>query len=256
MPLCTQMSYVICTSPRSGSTMLCKLLSATGTAGNPASHFHEPSIDAWFGYYDLNKHSFASEQAALNAIFAAAFRVGQGGTGIFGLRLQRDSFQFFADQIKLLHPCKATDRERMEAVFGNTQFIYLKRESHLDQAISRLRAEQTGLWHRNADGTDLERKEPTYEAGYDYGKIQAFAQQAVEQNEEWVQWFAKQSIAPITITYEELSRRPQAVLSVILTSLGLDASIAENVPLKTAKLADETNLAWRTRFVAETKAGL
>ncbi|MBT6203829.1 MAG: sulfotransferase, partial [Rhodospirillaceae bacterium] len=37
-------SYVICTSPRSGSTLLCSLLAATGLAGNPCSHFHDPSI--------------------------------------------------------------------------------------------------------------------------------------------------------------------------------------------------------------------
>ena len=38
-------AYVICTSPRSGSTLLCKLLVATGVAGLPASHFHEAMTD-------------------------------------------------------------------------------------------------------------------------------------------------------------------------------------------------------------------
>lgn len=70
---------------------------------------------------------------------------------MFGLRLQRDSFAFFTDQLGLLQPTFASDRERMEAVFGKTRFIYLKREDHLDQAISRLRAQQTGLWHQKAD---------------------------------------------------------------------------------------------------------
>lgn len=200
-------SYVICTSPGTGSTMLCKLLSATKIAGNPGSHFHEPTIGAWLGYYDLREQSFPSEQDAINAIFAAACSAGQGDSEVFGLRLQRGSFQFFTDQLEILQPEKDTDRERFEAVFGATQLIYLKRECHLDQAISLLRAEQTGLWHRNADGSELERNEPTHVAGYDYGKIQAFVQQAVEQNEEWARWFAEQSIRPITISYDELSLR-------------------------------------------------
>jgi LPS sulfotransferase NodH len=58
---------------------------------------------------------------------------------------------------------------------------------------------------------------------------------------------------PLKISYEELSRRPQAVLSQILTSLGVDASLADTVPVQTAKLADETNTVWRSRFETESK---
>ncbi|MEM7269766.1 MAG: Stf0 family sulfotransferase, partial [Pseudomonadota bacterium] len=45
-------SYVICTSPRSGSTLLCSLLKASGVAGAPESLFHEPSVEAWRAYHD------------------------------------------------------------------------------------------------------------------------------------------------------------------------------------------------------------
>lgn len=182
---CPKQSYVICTTPRSGSTMLCKLLAATEIAGNPGSHFHEPSIDAWLGYYDLDAQRFSPGKDMLSAVFAAAFEIGKGETEVFGLRLQRDSFQFFTDQLRLLHPTGSSDRERIEAVFGAILFIYLKRENHLDQAISRLRAQQTGLWHLKADGSDLERKEPERADGYDYRTIETYMQKAIEQNEDW-----------------------------------------------------------------------
>lgn len=233
--------------------MLCKLLAATEVAGNPGSHFHEPSIEAWLGYYDLKGNNFSSEQDALKAIFGAATKVGKSGSDVFGLRLQYDSFQFFADQLKALHPDEATDYERIEAIFGATLFIYLRRDDHLGQAISRLRAEQTGLWHRKADGSDLERNAPTRNAGYDHEIIQSYVQKTIEQNEQWARWFAEQSIKPLRISYDELSRRPQAVLSQILTGLGFDASLAETVPVQTAKLANETSTVWRSRFEAESK---
>lgn len=232
--------------------MLCKLLAATEVAGNPGSHFHEPSIEAWLGYYGLKRNSCSTEQDVLKAIFAAAIKVGKGRSDIFGLRLQRDSFQFFADKLRVLHPDEATDNERIEAAFGATLFIYLKREDHLGQAISRLRAEQTGLWHRKADGSDLERNTPTRDAGYDHDTIHSYVQNAVEQNEQWARWFAEQSIKPLRISYDELSRRPQAVLSQILTGLGFDASLADTVPVQTAKLADETSTVWRSRFEAKS----
>lgn len=235
--------------------MLCKLLAATRIAGNPGSHFHEPSINAWLGYYDLEGQSFSSNQDTLAAVFTAAFEVGKGEADIFGLRLQRDSFPYFMDQLKLLHPASSSDRQRIEAAFGKTQFIYLKREDHLDQAISRLRAQQTGLWHLKADGSDLERKEPELAIGYERHKIDVYVQQAIAQNEEWTRWFAEQSIAPHVVTYAELSRNPQAALSRFLAHIGLDTSAADTVPAQTRKLADETNLAWRSRFIAEAPNG-
>ncbi|MEM9377779.1 MAG: Stf0 family sulfotransferase [Pseudomonadota bacterium] len=94
-------SYVICTTPRSGSNMLCKLLSATKIAGNPGSHFHEPSSSAWQGYYDLQGKIFSSSEEAIGTVFEAALEFGRGETNMFGLRLQRDSFAFFADQLKI-----------------------------------------------------------------------------------------------------------------------------------------------------------
>ena len=235
--------------------MLCKLLAATKIAGNPGSHFHEPSLSAWRAYYNLQDDSYPTDEDALAAIFASAFEVGKGETDVFGLRLQRDSFAFFVDQLTLLHPTLSSDRERMEAVFGPTQLIYLKRENHLDQAISRLRAQQTGLWHIRADGSDLERLEPEHTGGYERQKIEAYVQQSIAQNEEWSRWFAEMTIAPLVITYSELSRNPQATLSKVLAHIGLDQSVADTVPVQTRKLADETNLAWRSRFIAETDAG-
>lgn len=235
--------------------MVCKLLAATKIAGNPGSHFHEPSLSAWQGYYGLQGEHFSSDEEALEAVFAAAFEVGKGETDMFGLRLQRDSFAFFSDQLRLLHPNFASDRERMEAVFGSTQFIYLKREDHLDQAISRLRAQQTGLWHLKADGSDLERKEPEHSGGYERQKIDVYIQESITQNEEWVRWFVEQSIMPLVITYTELSRNPQAALSRILDHIGLDRAVGNTVPAQTRKLADETSLAWRERFIAETATG-
>jgi LPS sulfotransferase NodH len=40
-------SYVICTSPRSGSTLLCKMLTSTGAAGKPDSYFFGTSLEEW-----------------------------------------------------------------------------------------------------------------------------------------------------------------------------------------------------------------
>ncbi|MGB3147903.1 MAG: Stf0 family sulfotransferase, partial [Paracoccaceae bacterium] len=164
-------SYVICTTPRSGSTLLCRLLSATGVAGMPDSHFHVPSLDGWLKEYDLEDAIFASREAAIRAIIDAALACGMANTNIFGLRMQRGSFGFFMEQLALLSPKSMSDVERIESVLGQTEFIHLSRPDRVGQAISRLRAEQTGLWHRHADGSELERLAPPKEPHYDPGAI-------------------------------------------------------------------------------------
>ena len=165
-------SYFICTSPRSGSTLLCHLLRDTKMAGNPHSHFHKPSLDAWCSYYGLNHAGFIDDRACLRAILSAAQTLGRGDGDIFGLRLQQDSFDFFLAQLAKLHADALSDAERIEATFGRTLYIHLTRQTTLDQAISLEMALQTGLWHRRGDGAELERQVPHQTPVYNPAAIQ------------------------------------------------------------------------------------
>ena len=95
-------SFIICTSPRSGSTLLCRSLAETGLSGAPGSHFHEPSLAAWAAHYEIEGRATEDETRA--AVFAAAMAKGRGGTDVFGLRLQRHSFAYFVEQLGLMYP--------------------------------------------------------------------------------------------------------------------------------------------------------
>jgi len=248
MPRQPYRSYIICTSPRSGSTMLCKLLAETKVAGDPGSHFHEPSLDAWLDDYGLDATSFATRRELLSGIFGAAEARGKGETNVFGVRLQRASFAFFMKQLEFLYPDQVSDAERIQAAFGPTLFVYLSRGNKLDQAISYIRAEQTGLWHRRADGTDLERLETRRADGYDPDAISAQIAEFSEFDAAWRSWFNDQSLVPLEVSYETLSTEPQKQLERILDALGADGSIAHEISTPTAKLADEINRQWRERF--------
>jgi LPS sulfotransferase NodH len=39
--------YLLCGTPRTGSTLLCNLLASTGVAGRPESYFREPDEPMW-----------------------------------------------------------------------------------------------------------------------------------------------------------------------------------------------------------------
>ncbi|MDA4845756.1 Stf0 family sulfotransferase [Hoeflea poritis] len=244
-------SYMICTAPRSGSTLLCKLLAATKVAGVPGSHFHVPSLDGWLADYDLVEADFPSRRDLLRAIFDAARARGMGETDLFGLRMQRGSFDHFMQQLDVLRPGRVGDVDRLKAEFGPTLFVHLSRPDRLDQAISRLRAEQTGLWHRWADGTELERTAPPREACYDAEAIARHMSALSSLDEAWERWFEREKLQPLRISYDALSEDPQKVLAEILSSLGLDPLIARTIETPTAKLADAESRQWRERFEAE-----
>jgi trehalose 2-sulfotransferase len=247
-------SYFICTSPRSGSTLLCALLKETGIAGCPGSHFHEPSLAQWLESYGLANKRFASREEALRGVFASARERGAGATKVFGLRMQRGSFPYFLEQVDRLYPGRTSDIERIEAAFGPTLFVHLQRADKLAQAVSRVMAEQTGLWHRASDGSELERLAPPREPSYDSEAIARHVADLAALDAEWEHWFAREGLAPLRISYDELARAPQETLAHLLDALGLDPVHARHIQPPTAKLADAISREWIERFAAETAA--
>lgn len=246
-------SYVICTSPRSGSTLLCQLLREAGDAGYPGSHFHEPSLEKCLGYYGFQKEQFATQVDALTAVFQKVFEYGKGKSDIFGLRLQRHSFDFFIEQLSILHPSLLDDESRINAAFGNTLFIHLTRENKLDQAISYVKAQQSGLWHIAPDGTELERLSEPKEIVYDAASISSQLELLEHMEIGWKDWFWREDIKPLRITYNELSTYPYDTLMMVLRKLGLKHEQRAEISPPTAKLADETNKEWAERFKSEVR---
>lgn len=239
-------AYVICTAPRSGSTLLCGLLRTTDIAGNPGSHFHVPSLEGWQEAYGIQ--AGPSHDDTLKSVFNAALTKGTKG-GLFGLRMQRPSFPFFIERTRRLYPAR-TDRETIQAAFGRTLFIHLTRKDKLAQAVSRVIAEQTGLWHRNADGSELERLAPGQEPRFDRDAIAQHVSEQTQFDKDWENWFAQEALNPPRIDYDALSADPQGTLALILDALGLDPSVAQAIASPTAKLSDATSEQWIKQYNA------
>jgi LPS sulfotransferase NodH len=231
--------------------LLCKLLAATGVAGKPASYFHNPSIVDWLKSFDLPPESTGTLRDVLGSIFDAARARGAAKTGLFGLRLQRKSFDFVIRQMDVLHPDLPNDRTRFKAAFGCTLFIHLTRRNKLDQAISYVKATQSGLWHIAPDGTEIERISAPKEPVYDASEIAHHLAALTALDSDWEDWFARENIRPLRITYDALAADPAAILAQILDQLGLDPAAAMGATPAVARLADATNRNWADRFRAE-----
>ncbi len=244
-------SYVICTTPRCGSTLLCDLLHDTGVAGNPHSFFRRQDFAEWAEEFGVPVAQWHDLQAFDQAYLDAVVRYGTGASQLFGMRVMWESLGNLTGRLEALFPGLPSDSARFQSAFGQTVYLHLSREDKVAQAVSRCKAEQTGLWHVDADGTERERVKPGRAPSYDPQELSRLVKELEDHDAAWADWFAQQGVVPVTITYETLSSNPQAALALILSALGQDEAIATTIEPRTSKLADSESREWADRFRAE-----
>ncbi|WP_246675623.1 MULTISPECIES: Stf0 family sulfotransferase [unclassified Mesorhizobium] len=241
-------AYVICGTPRTGSTLLCKLLASTKAAGDPHSFYRRQDVPEWAEEWGLPGRDTMGELEFNAAYLNAAIAAGKGGTGIFGLRLMRENLDELSAILDRIFPGLVSDKARFERAFGRVLYIHLSREDKLAQAVSLVKAQQTGLWHVAPDGTELERVGPPGEPRYDFGRIKDEVAGLDGYDTAWNMWFAEQEVIPLRIGYERLSSDPVATLASVCDALGVQAPDAGDIRPGVARLADETGLDWMRRY--------
>jgi len=248
-------SYIICGTPRTGSTLLCDLLASTKRAGSPDSFYGRKFMPDWAAAWHLPDPAAMSERDYAVAYLDAAMRAGSAGTKIFGLRLMRENLDELSALLDLIYPGLPSDKARFEMAFGRILYIHLFRENKLEQAISYVKAEQTGLWHVAPDGTEIERLAPPQDPRYDFARLKSEVEKLEAYDAAWHDWFAAQGIAPLPIGYETLSADPAASLIRICEALGIDAPDPTDVRPGVGKLSDATSRDWIRRYQVDSTIG-
>lgn len=238
--------YILCTSPRSGSTLLCRMLTMTGGAGQPRSLFDGNDLTLWGDRVGVTP--LIDQTAFARRIFCAAASRGRDGHSTFGLRLQRHSFPFLSTILADAFPTVTGDLARLEFAFGPLRCLHLIRRDKLRQAASWVRARQTGLWHRASDGTELERLAPPADPWFDRDALDRAVAMFDAQDKAWEAWFDANGCVPLRVTYEALAADPHAALRKVLIGLDLDPVCAEHVTTPTARLADSLTEDWVARL--------
>ncbi|MFE0015509.1 Stf0 family sulfotransferase [Mesorhizobium sp. NPDC059054] len=245
-------SYIICGTPRSGSTLLCTMLTETRVAGRPHSYFRQQDIAEWAQEWGVEPARDPDDAQFDRDYVAAMRRAGTDDTGTFGLRLMWVSVAEASRRLDNIAGDRADITARLEETFGPTLYIHLSRLDKVAQAVSLIRAQQSGLWHRNSDGTVLEGEETPRPVAYDGEHIGRIVKELEEDDACWADFFKSRGIDPLRLTYETMSADPQLALSKVLSALGKDPELAKAVRVGTAKLADGTSSEWTARFRKES----
>jgi LPS sulfotransferase NodH len=136
-------SYFVCGTPRSGSSLLLGLLESTGVAGRPQAYFREPDEPLWADRWQVPRS--AGGGFDYPDYVRAALAAGRTGNGVFGAKLMWGTLDELVVKLGRVFPDLAgDDAGLLERAFGRTGFVFLRRADVVAQAVSWLRAEQTG----------------------------------------------------------------------------------------------------------------
>jgi LPS sulfotransferase NodH len=217
-----QRGYAICTQPRSGSNLLCQVLSSTDQLGHPLEYFNGPGRRA-LGLPDFPD----APELQIEAIL----RLGATPNGVYAVKL-------FASQFTAV-----SRRLRWMELLPNLHFVYLSRDDLLGQAISWARALQTGQY-RSAQPA----KRP---AVYDAGLIRCQLMTIVRERAQWEAFFARTGIKPLRIGYECFLEDRSSYVGLVANLMDVENPVVDQRRVDVALQRDAVTEQWKQRFRAE-----
>jgi LPS sulfotransferase NodH len=224
LPAPADRGYVVCATPRSGSTYFCELLASTGQLGKPEEYFNT-----------VGRRKYTDPNYPQNPFVQMEIVRSRGATpnGIYGVKMMP------------LHFRRARNRGDLFRELPNLKFLRLRRGDLLGQAISMWRAQQTGQFV----ASQRLRKTPVY----NLQKIRTCLGDVLAMEASWDAVMLELGLQPLAFDYEDVVRDPQAAVDQVAALMGLAALPPVNPALiRVTVQRDHESDAWRRRFLAET----
>lgn len=251
-PTATSCLLAIASVHRTGSTLLCSILRATGMAGMPMEYLNihtknftnfrsennVPQLNARGrvigavrklsgrnAWRNINYFSDSSWRTYLNR----AAELNTTPNGVFGIKMHWNQY----DEHMLQRGLTA------DHWGAPIKWVRISRDNEVRQAISLVRAEQSNQWNSNMSATN----EPVYNEQEIVNALHTIS----SANKSWDQYFAEHQIDPLHLTYEQLTREMDITVRRIMAHI--DTPI-ENVPApQTKRQSDGASAQWESQFL-------
>jgi trehalose 2-sulfotransferase len=239
--------YLICATPRTGSTLLCSALASTGLAGKPESYFRSADVHAYAARWGVPVGPDGS--LSMSDFVRAARTAGSTPNGVFGARVMWGTIEDVVGPLRAHDDgSRGSDLAVLERVLGPTCCVYLRRSDVVAQAVSWARAEQTGRWQ---DGDPV----PGFVPRFDPSTIDGYATTIRRHDAAWHAWFEAQGVRPLVVCYEDLVDDAAGIVGSTLEWLGLDPAAGHRCEVGTQRQSDALNEEWIERYHAWRQAG-
>ena len=280
-----QRSYLVCATPRSGSTLVCEALKATGVAGKPEEYFEalrqtgrpRSPVDYFRGVDDpsifdhLGEHGSEGGQAQSPLWSRTAYdrylewtkEVGTTPNGVYGAKMMWMYFGDFVSLVRNVPEYKSVPlAELLHEVFPDLTFVRVQRANKLRQAVSLWKAIQTATWRQEGDQTQADEgdayarfsRENRTNLIFHYSAIDHLLNQLLAWEAAWDSFFAYTGIRPVLVLYENFQRDIEGSTCNLLEQLGIEAPGDFSFEPRMKKQADNINVDWARRY-GELKLG-
>jgi LPS sulfotransferase NodH len=235
-----RLAYLVCATHRSGSNLLCQLLWHTGRAGFPQEVFSPTRMGPISEQHGLGVDAEKDFRGYLDALVAQR----QTRNGVFGAKIMWTHLDGLCGRL-------GAARERpfaaLEAALPGSRYVWMRRRDSVRQAISMVKAKQTGVYNSLQETEGGEPPAPAY----DFGTIEKQVRRFQREDEGWAARFREAGIAPHEVFYEDLTSDVDRALRDVLRFLGLEAADDFRAPpVHYRRLFDETNEDWEARYRA------
>ena len=269
-------SYLVCSTPRSGSTLVCGALRETGVAGRPDEYFEAlrstgrprrpeeyfAGVDDRSILDELGKPAGerrapppAWSRTAYDRYLDWAKAQGTTENGVFGAKLM---WQYLSDFAGLLRNIPEYQElplaDLLPAAFPNLTFVRVIRANKIRQAVSLWKAVQSASW---TDAGEVGSVDPPRRAYHDeqrpqlrfhYGAIGHLLEQILAAEASWDAFFEHTRIKPVLVLYENFAADYATSTLNILERLELDVPDDLVVEPRMKSQTDSINDDWARRF--------
>lgn len=278
-------SYLVCATPRSGSTLVCQALKATGVAGRPEEYFEAlrhsgrpRRPEEYFGGMDdrsvldhLGERTVGDDpqprsplwsRAAYDRYLDWAMETGTTGNGVFGAKLMWGYFEDFVSLLRNVPRYRDVPLEDlMTTVFPEVTFIRVVRANKIRQAVSLWKAVQTATWREQdaiqSASVGLDDSEPPYKSfiqdhrpqlRFHYRAIAHLLDGILQEEASWDAFFEHCGISPILVLYENFAADYETSTVRVLERLRLSLPEAFAFEPRMKRQSDGINDDWARRF--------
>lgn len=223
-------TYMVCSSPRSGSTYFSSILTQTGCLGVPFEYLH---FQKWANMMARRWGMKTPPKADLDTYFDLVLKHRTTPNGVFSVKAHSRQALPLASKGKL------------STLLGNdTQFVHLERRNLVLQAVSLAIAQITGSFESSTEGRNVT---PGY---HSRGILNAM--EVIQKNHNaWQRFFILNDIRPLNLIYEDIIEDPAAAVRQVGAHVGVDVSDFEPVDSIYKVQRTELNLQWEKRFRLE-----
>ena len=281
-------AFLVCATPRSGSTLVCQALRKTCVAGRPEEYFEalmhsgrrRTPEEYFIGVDDtsildhLGERGIAEDprprsplwsRAAYDRYLDWAIETGTTPNGVFSAKLMWGYFGDFVSLLRNIPRYRDVPLARLlPAVFPELTFVRVVRANKIRQAVSLWKAVQTATWREDDSRKELSMDDideipdsPPYKSfledhrpqlRFHYRAIAHLLDQILIEEASWDAFFEHCGVRPLLVLYENFAADPQTSTLNLLDRMGLPVPPGMNVAPRMRRQSDGINDDWVRRF--------